>query len=155
MGRGGGYILEPGITLQADVPLANLLALIEKALGMTANVAPARLAARHSLTRIIHGQTLAQSASEGTARSNPRSRVGLVWRTLPECPKAQVIRIHGAARSSGPSSSMRGLASPLATRTSSKLAKVSRTETPIPRSLRPANEGLLVWRPIGLPSRKS
>ena len=33
MGRGGGYILEPGITLQADVPLANLLALIEQARG--------------------------------------------------------------------------------------------------------------------------
>ena len=31
MGRGGGYILEPGITLQADVPTANLLALIEEA----------------------------------------------------------------------------------------------------------------------------
>jgi uroporphyrinogen decarboxylase len=31
LGRGGGYILEPGITLQADVPLANLLALIEEA----------------------------------------------------------------------------------------------------------------------------
>ena len=31
MGRGGGYILEPGITIQADVPLANLLALIEAA----------------------------------------------------------------------------------------------------------------------------
>jgi uroporphyrinogen decarboxylase len=31
MGAGGGYILEPGITLQADVPLANLLALIEEA----------------------------------------------------------------------------------------------------------------------------
>jgi len=31
MGRGGGYILEPGITLQADVPLGNLLALIEEA----------------------------------------------------------------------------------------------------------------------------
>ena len=31
MGKGGGYILEPGITLQADVPLANLLALIEQA----------------------------------------------------------------------------------------------------------------------------
>ena len=30
MGRGGGYILEPGITLQADVPLANLLAMIEE-----------------------------------------------------------------------------------------------------------------------------
>ncbi|HRU05241.1 MAG TPA: uroporphyrinogen decarboxylase family protein [Candidatus Brocadiia bacterium] len=31
MGAGGGYILEPGITLQADVPLANLVALIEEA----------------------------------------------------------------------------------------------------------------------------
>ena len=31
MGQGGGYILEPGITLQADVPLANLLALIDAA----------------------------------------------------------------------------------------------------------------------------
>jgi uroporphyrinogen-III decarboxylase len=31
LGRGGGYILEPGITLQADVPLANLLAMIEEA----------------------------------------------------------------------------------------------------------------------------
>jgi uroporphyrinogen decarboxylase len=31
MGSGGGYILEPGITLQADVPLENLLALIEEA----------------------------------------------------------------------------------------------------------------------------
>ena len=31
MGQGGGYILEPGITLQADVPLANLVALIEEA----------------------------------------------------------------------------------------------------------------------------
>jgi uroporphyrinogen decarboxylase len=31
MGQGGGYILEPGITVQADVPLANLLALIEAA----------------------------------------------------------------------------------------------------------------------------
>ncbi len=29
MGRGGGYILEPGITLQADVPLENILAMIE------------------------------------------------------------------------------------------------------------------------------
>jgi len=28
MGRGGGYILEPGITIQADVPLENILALI-------------------------------------------------------------------------------------------------------------------------------
>lgn len=31
MGAGGGYILEPGITIQADVPLANLLAMIEEA----------------------------------------------------------------------------------------------------------------------------
>lgn len=31
MGKGGGYILEPGITLQADVPLENILALIEEA----------------------------------------------------------------------------------------------------------------------------
>ena len=31
MGENGGYILEPGITLQADVPLANLLAMIEEA----------------------------------------------------------------------------------------------------------------------------
>lgn len=31
MGRGGGYILEPGITLQADVPPANTAALIEAA----------------------------------------------------------------------------------------------------------------------------
>jgi uroporphyrinogen decarboxylase len=31
LGRGGGYILEPGITVQADVPLANLLAMIEQA----------------------------------------------------------------------------------------------------------------------------
>ena len=29
MGRGGGYILEPGITIQADVPLENILAVIE------------------------------------------------------------------------------------------------------------------------------
>jgi len=29
MGRGGGYILEPGITIQADVPLENILAMIE------------------------------------------------------------------------------------------------------------------------------
>ena len=29
LGRGGGYILEPGITIQADVPPANILALIE------------------------------------------------------------------------------------------------------------------------------
>jgi uroporphyrinogen decarboxylase len=31
MGRGGGYILEPGITVQADVPAANLAAAIEAA----------------------------------------------------------------------------------------------------------------------------
>ncbi|MHC4181597.1 MAG: uroporphyrinogen decarboxylase family protein, partial [Planctomycetota bacterium] len=29
MGRGGGYVLEPGITIQADVPLENILAVIE------------------------------------------------------------------------------------------------------------------------------
>ena len=31
MGQGGGYVLAPGITIQADVPLANILALIEEA----------------------------------------------------------------------------------------------------------------------------
>lgn len=31
MGRGGGYILEPGITVQADVSLDNLIAMIEEA----------------------------------------------------------------------------------------------------------------------------
>ena len=31
MGAGGGYILEPGITIQADVPMANLIAMIEEA----------------------------------------------------------------------------------------------------------------------------
>ena len=31
MGKGGGYILEPGITLQADVPVENLLAMIDEA----------------------------------------------------------------------------------------------------------------------------
>jgi uroporphyrinogen decarboxylase len=31
MGAGGGYILEPGITLQADVPAENLFALIDEA----------------------------------------------------------------------------------------------------------------------------
>ena len=30
MGRGGGYILEPGITLQADVPLENMVAMIDE-----------------------------------------------------------------------------------------------------------------------------
>ena len=33
LGKGGGYILEPGITLQADVPLPNLVALVEAARG--------------------------------------------------------------------------------------------------------------------------
>jgi uroporphyrinogen decarboxylase len=31
MGRGGGYILEPGITIQADVPLENIIAMIDAA----------------------------------------------------------------------------------------------------------------------------
>jgi len=31
MGAGGGYILEPGITVQADVPLENIIAMIEEA----------------------------------------------------------------------------------------------------------------------------
>lgn len=31
MGKGGGYILEPGITIQADVPRENLIALIDEA----------------------------------------------------------------------------------------------------------------------------
>ena len=31
MGSGGGYILEPGITIQADVPLENILALLDAA----------------------------------------------------------------------------------------------------------------------------
>ena len=31
MGAGGGYILEPGITIQADVPLANMVAMIDEA----------------------------------------------------------------------------------------------------------------------------
>ncbi len=31
MGRGGGYILEPGITIQADVPRQNLIAMIDEA----------------------------------------------------------------------------------------------------------------------------
>ena len=31
MGRGGGYILEPGISIQADVPLGNLFAMIDEA----------------------------------------------------------------------------------------------------------------------------
>ena len=35
MGRGGGYILEPGITLQADVPLINMIAMIDEAMDAT------------------------------------------------------------------------------------------------------------------------
>ena len=31
MGAGGGYVLEPGITIQADVPLENMIAMIEEA----------------------------------------------------------------------------------------------------------------------------
>jgi uroporphyrinogen decarboxylase len=31
MGKGGGYILEPGITIQGDIPLDNILAMIEEA----------------------------------------------------------------------------------------------------------------------------
>ena len=31
MGDGGGYILEPGITIQADVPIANIAAMIDEA----------------------------------------------------------------------------------------------------------------------------
>jgi len=31
LGRDGGYVLEPGITLQADVPLENILAMIDEA----------------------------------------------------------------------------------------------------------------------------
>jgi uroporphyrinogen-III decarboxylase len=31
MARGGGYILEPGITLQDDVPVENMVAMIEAA----------------------------------------------------------------------------------------------------------------------------
>ncbi len=31
MGRGGGYIFEPGITVQGDIPLGNLIAMIEEA----------------------------------------------------------------------------------------------------------------------------
>ena len=32
LGRNGGYILEPGITLQADVPANNLVVMIEEAI---------------------------------------------------------------------------------------------------------------------------
>lgn len=31
MGKGGGYILEPGITIQADVPIDNIIAMIDEA----------------------------------------------------------------------------------------------------------------------------
>lgn len=31
MGKGGGYVLEPGITIQADVPVENMIAMIEEA----------------------------------------------------------------------------------------------------------------------------
>ncbi len=34
MGEDGGYILEPGITLQADIPLENMVAMIEEARGL-------------------------------------------------------------------------------------------------------------------------
>ena len=34
MGEGGGYIMEPGITLQGDIPLNNLIALIEEVTGI-------------------------------------------------------------------------------------------------------------------------
>lgn len=35
LGAGGGYVLEPGIIIQADVPLANLVALIDEAMDGT------------------------------------------------------------------------------------------------------------------------
>ena len=34
MGAGGGYILEPGITIQADVPVENMVAMIDEARGV-------------------------------------------------------------------------------------------------------------------------
>lgn len=37
MGRGGGYILEPGISIQADVPLDNLVAMIDEAMTSRRN----------------------------------------------------------------------------------------------------------------------
>jgi uroporphyrinogen decarboxylase len=40
MGRGGGYILETGITIQADVPLENIVALIEAARGVPPSGSP-------------------------------------------------------------------------------------------------------------------
>jgi len=36
MGRGGGYILEPGITLQADIPPENIVAMIDEAMKESA-----------------------------------------------------------------------------------------------------------------------
>jgi len=33
MGAGGGYILEPGITVQDDVPLENMVAMVEEAMN--------------------------------------------------------------------------------------------------------------------------
>lgn len=38
MGRGGGYILEPGITIQADVPLENMVAMIDEARQLSGRV---------------------------------------------------------------------------------------------------------------------
>ena len=38
MGRGGGYILEPGITIQADVPLDNMVAMIDEAKRMSRKI---------------------------------------------------------------------------------------------------------------------
>ena len=52
MADGGGYILEPGITLQSDVPIENLLALIEE--------------------RGRKRASLARSASEGRQRKRVR-----------------------------------------------------------------------------------
>jgi len=37
MGRHGGYILEPGITIQADVPLENMVAMIDAARSVDAH----------------------------------------------------------------------------------------------------------------------
>ena len=38
MGKGGGYILEPGITIQADVPLENMVAMIDEAKRMSREI---------------------------------------------------------------------------------------------------------------------
>jgi uroporphyrinogen decarboxylase len=35
LGKSGGYILEPGITVQADVPLSNLIAMLDEAINGT------------------------------------------------------------------------------------------------------------------------